>query len=173
MSTSQNFLDGLGVEQLVEYIKNQLNTKLDATEANNLYALKDDLNSLLTSESLNNYATKEYVDENRYNDSDLQTKIQQIENRISNIFYFKGSVDSFNILNQINERSIGDVYHIEDSNKNYAWSGFEWIDVGSIFNLTLDNYLTKTNPEITGSIKLGSTTITEAQLQSLLALLDE
>lgn len=173
MSTSKNFLDGLGVEQLVEYIKNQLNTKLSAAEANNLYALKNDLNSLLTSESLNNYATKEYVDENRYNDDDLQTKIQQIESRISNVFCFKGNIDTFNILNQINERSIGDVYHVEDSNKNYAWSGFEWIDVGSIFNLTLDNYLTKTNPEITGSIKLGSTTITEAQLQSLLALLDE
>ena len=149
MSTSQNFLDGLGVEQLVEYIKNQLNTKLGATEANNLYALKDDLNSLLTSESLDNYATKEYVDESRYNDNDLQTKIQQIESRISNVFCFKGNVDTFNILNQINERSIGDVYHIEDSNKNYTWSGFEWIDAGSIFNLTLDDYLTKTEIENT------------------------
>lgn len=143
MANEKYYLDSEGLQLVINYIKEQLNTKLNTSEANDTYAQKEALNSLLSLDALSDYATKEYVRENSYDDSQILNKIKQLEYNSLKTFSYKGSVDTFDVLTQINDRSVGDTYHVIETDKNYSWSGFEWDDMGFIFDFNLENYYTK------------------------------
>lgn len=67
---------------------------------------------------------------------------------ISSVYEFKGSVATFDDLLEISNPKVGDTYNVEDTGKNYAWTGnvsssaYEqgWDALGGIFDLS--NYYT-------------------------------
>ena len=63
----------------------------------------------------------------------------------------------------------GKIYVSLNDNKTYRWGGSEYVNIsGADIDPTL--YAPKASPVFTGSITLGNTTMTEAQLQTLLGL---
>lgn len=59
---------------------------------------------------------------------DLET---EINNKLSTVYRYKGTVATYDSLPASN-RSIGDVYNINDTGMNYAWTGEEWDALGNI-----------------------------------------
>ena len=51
---------------------------------------------------------------------------------IVNVYRYKGSVDTYGNLPGEDLNS-GDVYNVEDTGKNYAWTGSGWDDLGGSF----------------------------------------
>lgn len=71
-----------------------------------------------------------------YQDEEVATKQD-----LSTVFKYKGSVASYaNLPTSGNE--IGDVWNVLDTDKNYAWNGTSWDDLGGVVDLS--NYYTKT-----------------------------
>lgn len=58
---------------------------------------------------------------------------REIKNSIVNIYSFKGSVESYTSLPT--NASIGDVYDVIDTGKNYAWTGSFWDDLGGYVDI--------------------------------------
>ena len=48
---------------------------------------------------------------------------------IANVYVFKGNKSSESVLPS-NGNTVGDVYNVMDTGKNYAWTGTEWDDLG-------------------------------------------
>ena len=76
--------------------------------------------------------------------SNYYTKTE-IDSKISSVYSFKGSVVSES--NLPTTANIGDVYNVEDTGMNYAWTGTEWDSLGTINDLSI--YLTKNDAEKT------------------------
>jgi hypothetical protein len=106
---------------------------IKADTTNRVYIWKDILEV-----DLSNYYTKEEVD-----------------NKISSVYNFKGSVQTHNDLPSTAEN--GDVYNIIDTGMNYAWTGTEWDSLG--IDIDLSTYYTKT--EVDEIIEQGKTEINE------------
>ena len=51
---------------------------------------------------------------------------------IVNVYRYKGSVDTYSNLPR-GDLNSGDVYNVEDTGKNYAWTGSAWDDLGGSF----------------------------------------
>lgn len=66
-----------------------------------------------------------------YGIEDAYTK-QEIDTKISTVFSYRGSVDTFEDLPTENE--VGDVYEVADEKSTYSWNGTEW----SILGATVD-----------------------------------
>lgn len=64
----------------------------------------------------------------------------EVDNLIANVFQFKGTVDAYGDLPLLDNRS-GDVYQVGE--KEYAWNGEEWVELGYMVDLT--NYALKTD----------------------------
>ena len=74
--------------------------------------------------------------------SEISTVATQkwVENKLSNTYKFKGSVDTYADLPSLADN--GDVYNVTSTGMNYAWTGTEWDELGATVNL--DNYALKT-----------------------------
>lgn len=157
------------VEQKIEtdYVKD---TKLQET----VNPIKEDVSSLQEKsvevdakvaqnvESINNVTNtvtelSNNLNDNYYNKADVEAKI-------TGVYHYKGSVDSFDDLPT--NPAIGDVYNVKSSGDvNYAWTGEYWDNLGAIFEV--DDYYKKnelytrseTNDEI--NAKLVDYTTTE------------
>lgn len=90
------------------------NTYLSKANASSTYATLTQVNSI--SDSLSDYATKE---------------------DITNVYIYKGSVSSSTAL-PATGNTVGDVYNVEDTGKNYAWTGTEWDDLGGSFDVNIE-----------------------------------
>lgn len=56
---------------------------------------------------------------------------------LTNVYTYKGSVSTYNDLLAKNETSTaGDVWDVQDSGMNYAWTGTAWDPLGSTFTIT-------------------------------------
>ena len=66
---------------------------------------------------------------------------QAVAAKIETVFTYKGNVANYNALTQITDANVGDVYNVLDTDKNYAWNGSKWDDLGGIVDLTA--YCTK------------------------------
>lgn len=62
--------------------------------------------------------------------NDKYTK-QEVDNKISSVYRYKGSVANFAALPSSN-RVVGDVYNCQDTGINYAWDGSGWDDIGGV-----------------------------------------
>ena len=51
---------------------------------------------------------------------------------IVNVYRYKGSVETYGNLPG-GDLNSGDVYNVEDTGKNYAWTGSSWDDLGGSF----------------------------------------
>lgn len=60
---------------------------------------------------------------------------------LQRIYKYCGSVEVIADLDTIEERQIGDVYNVKDTNIDYCWNGTEWTELGNAVDLT--NYQTK------------------------------
>ena len=57
----------------------------------------------------------------------------QIDQKLSSVYNFKGSVDTINDLPS--DPTVGDVYDVKSDGMNYAWSGTEWNSLGTVVNV--------------------------------------
>ena len=81
-----------------------------------------------------------------YGIEDAYTKTE-IDNKISAVFRYKGSVPTYADLIVLTEMIVGDVYNVTDTGDNYAWTGTLWDKLSGEIDLTA--YLTKNEALIT------------------------
>ena len=83
---------------------------------------------------------------------------QEIDNKLSSAYRYIGSVATYDNLPTEN-LSQGNVYNVEDTGMNYAWTGTKWDALGATFNLDgkQDKLVSGTNIKtINGQNILGS-----------------
>ena len=90
---------------------------------------------------------------NKADDSDIPTKTSQLTNdsgfattsyvdgKVSSVYRYRGSAADKATLEAIPTANltVGDVYNVQDSGMNYAWTGSEWDNLGS--DIDLSGYL--------------------------------
>ena len=76
-----------------------------------------------------------------YGITDAYTKTE-IDSKISSVYKYKGSVATYGDLPSTG-LTIGDVYNVEDTGDNYAWTGTVWDKLAGTIDLS--NYLAKDN----------------------------
>lgn len=127
------------VEQTIEadYVKD---TKLQET----VNPIKSDVSSLQEKsveveakveqnvESINNVTNtvtelSNNLNDNYYNKADVDAKI-------TGVYHYKGSIATYENLPTEN-LEVGDVYNVESSGMNYAWTGEGWDNLGQLFNV--------------------------------------
>ena len=113
--------------------QSELNLKADITYVEDNYVKKSDLEL-----DLNNKANKSTT-LSGYGITDAYTKTE-VDSKLSSVYKFKGSVSTYNEL-PLQNNSIGDVYNVEDTGANYAWTGSNWDKLSETIDLT--SYLTK------------------------------
>ena len=113
--------------------QSELNLKADITYVEDNYVKKSDLEL-----DLNNKADKSTTLAG-YGITDAYTKTE-VDSKLSSVYKFKGSVSTYNEL-PLQNNSIGDVYNVEDTGANYAWTGSNWDKLSETIDLT--SYLTK------------------------------
>ena len=74
-----------------------------------------------------------------YGITDAYTKTE-IESKIASVYKYKGSVANYASL-PTTDLTIGDVYNVEDTGDNYAWTETEWDKLAGTVDLS--NYATK------------------------------
>lgn len=90
---------------------------------------------------------------------------EELKQDLSSVYKYKGSVTDYSSL-PINSE-VGDVYNVEDTGNNYAWTGSEWDGLGGSIDLSdyattsdvddkLTNYLPLSGGTLTGSLKFGT-----------------
>lgn len=73
-------------------------------------------------------------------ETDVQAQIDAIEEKLSAVFHYKGTVATYEELPTDNVE-IGDVWNISADGSNYAWNGTEWDNLAGVIDLS--NYYTK------------------------------
>ncbi len=137
MADKKYYLDQPGLERLVDYINNSLNNKANVGDVPANVVVQSDLeNYALKSEipaemDLSGYATKQELE-----DYATETALQDLENRVTGVYHFRGSVADLDALTAIENPAEGDVYNIEDTGMNAAWTGAAWDEFGTIVDLT-------------------------------------
>jgi len=72
----------------------------------------------------------------------------QIDQKLSSVYNFKGSVDSFDYLPS--DPTVGDVYDVKSDGMNYAWTGTEWNSLGTVVNVPkIDQEISDLQSDIT------------------------
>lgn len=99
----------------------------------------------------------------------LQDEIDDIiDTHISNIFTYKGQVDTYNDL-PTEDNKIGDCYNVINTGANYVWNGEDWDKLSETFDFSI--YVTK--DELAEEIgQLQELFYTKAQIESLLSNLE-
>lgn len=84
------------------------------------------------------------LSENYYNKDDINAKI-------SGVYHYKGSVETIEDFPK--DAQVGDVYNVNSTGMNYAWTGEVWDELGTLFEA--DNYYTKeaTDGQITAKLE--------------------
>ena len=150
MADKKVYLDQEGLERLVDYIQNELSQKADKGDIVNIELPED----LVYEADLADYAKKNEVVAQLPNDlvydadiadvvreaalADLATKdeLEAVEAKATSAYHFKGSVANLEALQAIENPEQGDVYNLEDTGINAAWTGTEWDEFGSFVDLT-------------------------------------
>ena len=136
------YLDQDGVVRLVGYINDALNGKANVGDVpDNVvtqsdladYALKSDIPE---SADLSAYATKAELADYA-TDADLAA----LANSVTGVYHFRGSVADLEALQAVQNPNVGDVYNLEDTGMNAAWTGTMWDEFGSVVDLS--GYLTE------------------------------
>lgn len=69
-----------------------------------------------------------------YGIQDAYTK-EEIDNKIGSVYKYKGSVENYDALPK-DDNVVGDVYNVEDSGANYAWTGVAWDKLSETVDLS-------------------------------------
>ncbi len=116
------------IKYLLEKITGKLQGKADVGHTHSDYASKEHTHSEATI-SKNGFLSA----------ADKQTinnlpNVYAKKSDVVNVYRYKGSVDTYNNLPNKDLNS-GDVYNVEDTGKNYAWTGSAWDDLGGSFEV--------------------------------------
>jgi hypothetical protein len=63
---------------------------------------------------------------------------------LAGVYRYKGSVATYADLANVQNPDVGDVYNVEDTGDNYAWSGTEWDQLGGTFVAPVTSVNSKT-----------------------------
>ena len=138
-----------------------LKTKLEGLSNYNDNELKASIENKVDKITGKGLSTEDYTSEEKtklaglinYNDTEIKTSLNskansadvytksEVDNKVSSIYKYKGSVANKESLPTEN-LTIGDVYNLEDTGMNVAYTGEKWDELGSTINL--NNYYTKT-----------------------------
>ena len=106
---------------------------------------------------------------NYYKKTETYTKTE-VDNKISSVYKYKGSVATFGDLPSTGQ-VIGDVYNVESDGSNYAWNGTIWDKLGG--EVDLSDYYTKTQTDTLLSGKVDNSALnnyyTKTRTDELLA----
>ena len=131
------YLDQPGLERLVDYINNSLDNKANIGDvpANVVvkadladYALKSDIPE---GQDLSGYATKAELE-----DYATANDLANLEGKVTGVYHFRGSVPNLEALQAVENPAEGDVYNIEDTGMNAAWTGEVWDEFGTVADLS-------------------------------------
>ena len=131
------YLDQPGLERLVDYINNSLDNKANIGDvpANVVvkadladYALKSDIPE---GQDLSGYATKAELE-----DYATTNDLANLEGKVTGVYHFRGSVPNLEALQAVENPAEGDVYNIEDTGMNAAWTGEVWDEFGTVADLS-------------------------------------
>lgn len=122
---TEKFLSLKGFRRVWNKIKAALDNKSDVDHAHSGY--------LTTSAASNTYATLTQVNAISDSLSDYATKED-----IANVYIYRGTVTFYEALPSTGLNA-GDVYNVEDTGKNYAWTGTEWDDLGGSFDVDIES----------------------------------
>lgn len=80
----------------------------------------------------------EQVEENKAKVEEVDIKVDnlaaRVEAALAGVLHYKGSVATYGDLPA--DAEIGDVYNVIDTGANYAWTGSEWDELGSVVDLS-------------------------------------
>lgn len=74
----------------------------------------------------------------------------QVNNKLTAVYHYKGTVASESAL-PVSDRSIGDVWNVEDTGANYAWTGTSWDKLSETVDLSgyaTENELEKVKEDV-------------------------
>ena len=73
------------------------------------------------------------IDTNVVADGDFATheEIADLNNKLTSVYHYKGSVANKDALATIINPEVGDTYNLEDTGMNVAWTGTNWDEFGS------------------------------------------
>lgn len=145
---NKTYLDQEGLERLVQYINDALKGKANAGDIPEDVVLKDELADYVKVDELGAYidenelaselsayptneTLQEALDAYATND-DLET----LRGEVTGVYHYRGSVANLEELQTIEEPSAGDVYNLEDTGMNAAWTGEQWDEFGTITDLS-------------------------------------
>lgn len=152
------YLDQEGLERLVNYIQDELGNKLDKDaqitlpddlvheadlsdyakksdipEGQDLseYAKVADIADVVREDTLDAYATVESLEDYATNND-----LESLRGEVTGVYHFRGSVANLEALQAIKNPVEGDVYNLEDTGMNAAWTGEAWDEFGSVVDLS-------------------------------------
>lgn len=70
-----------------------------------------------------------------YYDKDNTYSRTEIDAKVASVYKYRGTVASYSNLPSTG-LTVGDVYNVEDTGDNYAWTGTEWDKLGGTIDLT-------------------------------------
>lgn len=156
---------------LQDYIDNGLSLKANAsetytkTEVNGFLDDKADKSTTYTKIEINAYLYLKADKSNTYTKTEVDNAISQA---VSSAYKYKGSVSTYEDL-PTSGNEVGDVYNVEDTGDNYAWTGSSWDKLGG--NIDLSGYATTSY--VNGQLELKadkSTTYTKTEVDNALSL---
>ena len=138
-----------------------LKTKLEGLSNYNDTEIKTSIENKVDKVTGKGLSTEDFTSEEKtklaglsnYNDTEIKTSLNskansadvytksEVDNKVSSIYKYKGSVANKEALPTEN-LTIGDVYNLEDTGMNVAYTGEKWDELGS--TIDLNNYYTKT-----------------------------
>ena len=148
MADKKIYLDQVGLERLVDYIKNELSYKADKDEVIELpedlvyeadladYAKKSEVVSQLPSNLIYDTDIADVLREADLDDLATKDELEAVEAKATSAYHVKGSVANLAALQDIENPSEGDVYNLEDTGINAVWTGSEWDELGTFVDLT-------------------------------------
>lgn len=131
------YLDQPGLERLVEYINNSLSNKANVGDMPENVVVKADLDEyakksdIPEGQDLSGYATKTDLE-----DYATEAALNELEGKVTGVYHFRGTVADLEALQAIENPAEGDVYNIESTGMNAAWTGEMWDEFGTTVDLS-------------------------------------
>lgn len=133
------------ITEIETEVKNAVKTDLDFD--NTIQTINGDISDLQTNKAdkteipdVSSFITKDVQDLTYYYKSSETYTKTEIDNKVSSVYKYKGSVATYNDLPSQN-LTIGDTYNVESDGSNYSWNGTSWDKLGG--DIDLSDYYTK------------------------------
>ena len=158
------------------YTKSDVDTKLTAkADKEAVYTKTETDSKLATKADASTVYTKTDVDDKLATKADKATTLagygitdaytkEETDAKVSSVYRFKGSVATYSAL-PTSGQAVGDVWNVEDTGANYAWTGDAWDKLSETIDLT--PYLTKGDAGNTYATKQEVTTGLDSKQDSL------